>query len=152
DAREEHADSGRAGSDADSGPSAADGESPDHGGDGQTLDVSFAGDGAVDASSDGGGDATDENAASGLGRDCVEVCVHDVDCCTGDAGCLPIPGGHQCDTQTHRCVQCRNDLTCKALASQWFLTSCVTADDCAAGLLVSGDVCVDVDGSGYCAF
>jgi hypothetical protein len=106
--------------------------------------------GDSDGHADARGDATDAAVDRGgvtdappwLGKSCVERCNADRDCVPS----LPV-ADFECDLGTRRCVQCRNDLACVATASGWVL-ACASAGDC----MLAGDVCIEVNGLGRCAF
>jgi hypothetical protein len=76
------------------------------------------------------------------GKSCVERCNADADC----KPLLPT-AEYECDLESHRCIVCRNDLACVAAASGW-IVGCTQTSDCS----FVGDVCVDVNGAGKCAF
>jgi hypothetical protein len=99
----------------------------------------------VEARSEAADVATDRmpsDAPVSSRKSCVERCNADPDC----EPTLPI-ADFECDLATHKCVVCRNDLACVAAASGW-IVSCGQTSDCQ----FVGDVCIDVNGVGKCAF
>jgi hypothetical protein len=57
-----------------------------------------------------------------------------------------------CNTATQHCVHCLHDVTCVAQQSAWIGTTCTDDADCSTDVFSFGDYCVDVDGTGRCAF
>lgn len=92
--------------------------------------------GALDVVDSGG------DAAAVAVKVCAEPCSDAGDCAQGPAATF-------CHPTSHHCVACIHDVTCVAQASLWIGKTCAVDADCAP---LFGDYCVDVEGTGYCAF
>jgi hypothetical protein len=107
---------------------------------------------ALDAAADGDGATTvslDSDGPGALPRFCAELCTTDDDCAR-DSGVQAT----RCHPTTRRCSTCLDDTICIASRSLWTGKKCTLDADCVneGGFSPFGDVCVDVDGTGYCAF
>jgi hypothetical protein len=80
---------------------------------------------------------------------CAELCASDDDCAR-ESGVQ----GFRCHPTTRRCSSCLDDAICIASRSLWTAKMCQIDADCVneGGFSPFGDVCIDVDGTGYCAF
>jgi hypothetical protein len=116
------------------------GDAPSH--DGGVADVS-------DASTVDGHDSQgiDSGSDSGALRICAQKCNVDDDCTIANSA-----QKFFCNQANDHCVSCLHDVTCVAQSSLWLAKTCLTDGDCATDLFSFGDFCVDVEGSGYCAF
>jgi hypothetical protein len=104
---------------------------------------------SIDAAPDAGTPEASNDAISDAADSAVpgaKVCGRQ---CAGNGDCPPV-GLSQfiCNTAVQRCVTCLSDSTCIAQQSGWLGIACTTDAGCAP----FGDYCVDVDGSGRCAF
>jgi hypothetical protein len=95
----------------------------------------------AEASLDAVADAPD--GAPGVSKICAQQCETSDQCVRGASIYKPI-----CDPATHRCVSCVDDLPCIASASLW-TKSCTVDSGCAP---IFGDYCVEIGGTGFCAF
>src|SRR5579859_1823577 len=91
----------------------------------------------------------DSSDAGRSPRVCAETCTVDDDCAR-DSGIQPF----RCHPETHHCSTCVDDTICVATRSFWTAKPCSVDLDCVneGGFSPFGDVCIDVGGSGYCAF
>jgi hypothetical protein len=91
----------------------------------------------------------DSDGASSSPRVCAELCATDDDCAR-DSGVQKV----RCHPTTHRCATCTDDMICIASRSLWTAKTCTVDGDCIndGGFSPFGDVCIDVVGTGYCAF
>jgi hypothetical protein len=110
-------------------------------------------DGTAEGSAEGSGDdeaaPSDAHEAGTFAKICAESCASDDDCAR-DSGVQ----GFRCHPTTHHCATCIDDMICIASRSLWVAKTCLLDADCIneGGASPFGDVCVDVDGKGYCAF
>jgi hypothetical protein len=103
--------------------------------------------GMGDAPGDGSyRDASEAGASPAI---CAEVCSTDDDCAR-DVGVQAL----RCHPATHHCSTCLEDITCIAARSLWTAKVCTADFDCVneGGFSPFGDVCIDIAGTGYCAF
>jgi hypothetical protein len=77
---------------------------------------------------------------------CVERCTTNSECQTPN---LP---QKFCNLANNHCVNCLHDVRCVAQSSFWIVRTCTADGDCSTDQLSFGDFCVDVEGTGYCAF
>jgi len=123
------------------GATSAGGGSGGTAGSGGTTTTGAAGQGG--AAGDTSGGAGEGGAAGSPSEEllsCNVGCENDDDCATEAAE------ARHCDSELGRCVECRADADCLARASLW-LFECSAEAPCA----FVGEVCVDVNGTGYCA-
>jgi hypothetical protein len=95
------------------------------------------------------GSIQDGDAAATRPKVCAEVCTVDGDCAR-DTGIQPF----RCHPETHHCSTCVDDMICIATRSLWTARTCTDDSVCVneGGFAPFGDVCIDIDGTGYCAF
>jgi hypothetical protein len=91
----------------------------------------------------------DGDAAATRPKVCAEICAGDGDCAR-DTGIQPF----RCHPATHHCSTCVDDMICVATRSLWTAKTCTDDPTCVneGGFAPFGDVCIDIDGTGYCAF
>jgi len=91
----------------------------------------------------------DGDAARTVPKVCAQPCAADEDC-SNETGVESL----RCHPTTHRCATCLDDILCVARRSLWTGRTCTTDATCVndGGFAPFGDVCVDIDGTGYCAF
>jgi hypothetical protein len=106
-------------------------------------DAAFHDDESVEAS------LQDADAAAARPKICAEHCTADEDCAR-DTGIQKF----RCHPTTHHCATCIDDWICIATRSLWTGKTCTEDSACVneGGFAPFGDVCIDVDGTGYCAF
>lgn len=106
--------------------------------------------GTDDASSvDAENEAGDRDAATPVPLNvCRDTCNTNADCTNPLA-----PKTWSCDMTTHRCTQCYDDLICIANLSKWLNKTCTSDANCnPEASFPFGDYCVDINGTGRCAF
>jgi hypothetical protein len=107
--------------------------------------------GDVDVPDSEAGEASlqDADAAAPRPKICAEQCTTDDDCAR-DTGIQKF----RCHPATHHCASCIDDMICIASRSLWTGKPCTVDSACVndGGFAPFGDVCIDIGGSGYCAF
>jgi hypothetical protein len=141
---------GSAGTQGDASPDNRTDATPDVSmGDGATSDATDAQ--TSDATSTDGGSDVVSSEGGEAGPVAVKACVIH---CNGNEDCQPDGAVKtlMCNLDNHHCVACVHDVTCIAAKSLWIHKCTADAECSPEGGLSFGDYCVDVEGTGYCAF